>query len=190
MKLIKFYIIVLSAVFIFLACGKKNETATAEQNTKSQISEANSKPANVRDENGWYNNWDAGMEAAKIEKKPVLVDFYADWCEWCHEMDEKTFSTPEIKKIFASGWITIRLDTEDDKTEGILNGEKIVYKQIAGKFGITVLPSYLFIDKEGKPVTIILGYRPKEPFSIILDYFQNELYKKEINLNEYIESKS
>jgi len=190
MKRTKFFMIILTACLFFLACSKNNETATAEQNSPAQVSRVEVKPAVVRDKNNWYHNWDAGMEAARKEKKPVIVDFYADWCKWCHVMDEKTFSDSEIKKIFASNWITIRLDTQDTETTGTFKGKTLVYQQIAGGFGVTGLPSYLFIDKEGEPVTIIPGYIPKEQFSIILDYFKNELYKKDVNLQEYIKSKS
>jgi len=190
MKYTKFFIMVLVANFLLLACSKSNETATAEQNTESQISGAKVKTASIRDEKGWYNDWDAGMEAARKEKKPVLVDFYADWCKWCHVMDEETFSDPEIKKIFASDWITIRIDTEDTETIGTFKSETLTFRQMSGSFGVTGLPSYLFIDTKGEPVTIIPGYIPKEKFSIILDYFKNELYKKDVNLQEYIKSKS
>ena len=178
------------ANFLLLACSKSNETATAEQNSPAQISEAVAKSSVVRDKNGWYHNWDAGIEAGRKEKKPVLVDFYADWCKWCHVMDDSTFSDPKIKKIFASDWITIRLDTQDMETMGTFKGETLTFRQMSGAFGVTGLPSYLFIDNEGEPVTIIPGYIPKEYFSIILDYFKNELYKKDVNLQEYIKSKS
>lgn len=190
MKCTKFFMIILTVGFLFLACGKSNETATAEQNTESQISGAKVKTAGIRDENGWYHDWDAGMEAARKEKKPVLVDFYADWCKWCHVMDEKTFSDPEIKKIFASDWITIRIDTQDMETTGTFKGETLTFRQMSGAFDVTGLPSYLFFDNEGEPVTIIPGYIPKEKFSIILDYFKNELYKKDVNLQEYVKLKS
>ena len=192
----KFFIIVFTACLFFLACSKNNETATAEQNSPAQIPISEKKTALIKDENNWYHDWDAGLEAARKENKPVLVDFFADWCKWCYVMDEKTFSDPEIKKKFASDWITVRLDTQDTETTGTFKGKTLVYRQIAGEFGVTGLPSYLFIDRNGEPVlvdgniAIIPGYIPKEYFSIILDYFNNELYKKGVNFQEYIKSNS
>ena len=111
-------------------------------------------------------------------------------------MDDSTFSDPKIKKKFASDWITIRLDTQDMETMGTFKGETLTFRQMSGAFGVTSLPSYLFIDRNGEPVSVdgnisrIPGYIPKEKFSIILDYFKNELYKKDVNLQEYIKSKS
>ena len=56
--------------------------------------------------------------------------------------------------------------------------------------GVRAFPSYLFIDKEGEPITVISSYFPKEKFKPILNYFKNELYKKNVKLTDYIESNS
>lgn len=37
------------------------------------------------------------IKKAKLEHKKVLIDFYADWCASCHEMDEKVFNDPNVK---------------------------------------------------------------------------------------------
>ena len=142
-----------------------------------------------RDENGWYHDWNQGIATAKNEQKPVLVDFYADWCKWCEVMDEKTFSDPGIKKLFASDWITIKIYTEDKKTKGTFKDSTMSYNQLTRAFRVSGLPSYLFIDKNGEPVTVIPGYIPKEKFSRILDYMKNELYLKKVDFQEYVESK-
>ncbi|MFW6366978.1 MAG: thioredoxin family protein, partial [Spirochaetota bacterium] len=46
-----------------------------------------------------WNDFDAGLKKSRASGKPMIVDFYADWCSWCKVMDEKTFSNPGIRKI-------------------------------------------------------------------------------------------
>lgn len=138
----------------------------------------------------WYQDWNKGIEEARKKKRPVLVDFFAEWCVWCHVMDKKTFSAPEIKTRLANDWITIRLNMDDKKRHAIINGKSISYQQLAGLLGVVGLPSYLFIDKRGQPIHLQPGYIPKEQFGPLLDYIRDELYKKHIKFSDYLKSRS
>ena len=44
----------------------------------------------------WEYDLAAGLERAKQSGKPALVDFYADWCAACKELDHYTYSNPEV----------------------------------------------------------------------------------------------
>ena len=44
---------------------------------------------------GWYSSMAAGLDAAKREQKPVLVDLWATWCKNCLVMDNTTLKDPE-----------------------------------------------------------------------------------------------
>ena len=149
------------------------------------------------------------MEAAKKENKPVYVHFTADWCKWCIKMEKETYSTEEIKKRMGNDWITIKIDTEDkeksctvyinDKEKiarGYIKGDMGYFEeknmsnqQLVGMFGGS-LPTLLFVDKEGEFVYPNKGYLPKEVFTPMLDYFRDELYAKDVKLQEYIDSKN
>lgn len=48
-------------------------------------------------------------ERARSGGKPVMLDFYADWCITCKEMERKTFSDPRIQQAL-SGWTLLRAD--------------------------------------------------------------------------------
>jgi thioredoxin:protein disulfide reductase len=38
----------------------------------------------------------AALKKAKAEKKPVMIDFWAEWCHWCFELEKKTYRDPEV----------------------------------------------------------------------------------------------
>ena len=171
-------------------CEKAAETMTGAPVSAEpliQVSSSTSEPSAKR---GWYYDWDEGIAAGRAEMKPILVDFYASWCHWCRKMDETTFSARPIKDIFASDWITIKVNTEDREKEGTFQDKTFTYRELAGAFGVQGLPSLLFIDKDGEPVTIIPGFMSEDKLRIVLEYMKNELYRQEIDLGDYIQSKS
>jgi len=185
---------------ILTSCGNSNETAKtsvgsaakaqgADEGSSVQLAQTSSNSESSGDEKGWYTNWNAGLAQAKKEGKPVIVDFYAEWCKWCKVMDEKTFSAPEIKKMFAADWVTIRIDTEDSNSKGTFKDKTMSYRELAGAFKVKGLPSFLFIAKDGEPVKVIPGYIEKDEFRLLLDYFKDEIYKK-ITFPEYKKSRS
>ena len=179
-----FFITVIAAVNFFMACGSSSDqTATAELNQAKKPAESE------KTEFTWYTDWDKGIEAAKKEKKPVIIDFYANWCHWCKVMEEKTFSADEIKKRFSEDWIAIKINSDHKEKQGTFEGKTMSYPQLVRYFKVSGFPSYLFIDKEGNPVTIVSSYIPKEQFGPMLDYIKDELYKKNIKFNDYIKSK-
>ncbi len=46
---------------------------------------------------------------ARAEGKRVMIDFYADWCLPCKELDEKTFTDPNVKDAL-KGWVLLKAD--------------------------------------------------------------------------------
>ena len=171
-------------------CEKAAETMTGEPASAEPVIQVSSNTSEPSAKRGWYHDWDEGIAAGRAEMKPILVDFYASWCHWCRKMDETTFSARPIKDIFASDWITIKVNTEDREKEGTFQDKTFTYRELAGAFGIQGLPSILFIDKDGEPVTIIPGFMSEDKLRIVLEYMKNELYRQEIDLGDYIQSKS
>lgn len=86
--------------------------------------------------------------------KPAIIDFYADWCRPCRMI------APIMEELAVEyqGQIDIyKVDTE-------------AQRELAAVFGITSLPTVLFIPKEGNP-SAQKGALPKESYKKIIDEF-------------------
>ena len=57
----------------------------------------------------WRTYSDSALETAMSERKPVLIDFTADWCAACKELEHKTFSDPNVGRA-AQRFIALRAD--------------------------------------------------------------------------------
>ncbi|MCK5682527.1 thioredoxin family protein [bacterium] len=135
----------------------------------------------------WYE-FEEGIAKAEAEKKPVVIDFYTDWCKWCKVMDEKTFSVPEVEKYLFEHYVPIRINAESQDAISY-QGKEFTYATLTRYFGVNSYPSLAYLDKNGEFLTIIPGYIEKDQFLKIITYIHKELYKQDISLDDYMGSK-
>jgi thiol:disulfide interchange protein DsbD len=81
------------------------------------------------------------LAAAKKQGKPVMLDLYADWCVACRELDEKTFSSPQIKQSL-SHYQLLRADVSANSTE---------HRALMQELAVLGLPNVLFFDNQSQP---------------------------------------
>ena len=89
----------------------------------------------------WTHSEGEAIAAALASNKPILVDFWAEWCEACKKMDKTTFLDPKIRNELAANWILLKLDLTEDNDANDAVQEKY---QLAG------LPTLALLKKDGK----------------------------------------
>ncbi|MFK5881858.1 MAG: protein-disulfide reductase DsbD [Sulfurospirillum sp.] len=96
----------------------------------------------------------------KNSKKPVMIDFYADWCISCKELDEKTFKDVQVRNKM-DRFNLIRIDVTKNDLED---------KKLLKRFNVFGPPAIIFF-KNGKELKSlkVVGYKNAEEFAPQLD---------------------
>jgi len=109
----------------------------------------------------WEPYTPAKFEEAKQMDRPIVIDFYADWCLPCHELEHFTFSNPQVIKAMGA-FSRLRVDltrSPDATTETLLESY-----QLRG------VPTILFLDSSGQEYehSRIEGFLPPKAFLKII----------------------
>lgn len=138
-----------------------------------------------------FNDFDAGMEYARQNHKPVMIDFTGYGCVNCRKMELAVWTDPQISQIMNDDYvlITLYVDEKTNLPEPIKiteNGKERTLRTIGdkwsylqrSKFGANAQPFYVLLDNEGKPLNSSYSY--DEDIAKYKDFLQTGLknYKK------------
>jgi thioredoxin-related protein len=135
-----------------------------------------------------WMEYNTGLQKAKTLKRPIFIDFYAEWCHWCRVMDRQTFSDEMVIRKVSEDYVAIRIDVESG---GMITygGKRLRPKEFAAMIGVEGLPTLVFMDRNGEMVTKIPGYIEPGIFLSMLGYIKEECYKRQITFKDYINGK-
>ena len=94
---------------------------------------------------------DHALSLAKSKKKPILVVFQQEDCEWCELLVDKVLSNPEVQKELNKRFIVTFVDMNEN------------YK-LADEYKILGTPTEVFLDYEGNEIDRIQGYEREDKF--------------------------
>ena len=97
---------------------------------------------------------------AQARGRPVLLDFYADWCVSCKEMDHFTFSDQRVRARLDE-FVLLQVDVTHNTAED---------KALLQRFNLFGPPGYIFFAPSGEERTSlrVTGFKPADEFLSIL----------------------
>ena len=97
-------------------------------------------------------------------KRGAIIDFYADWCIPCKELDASTFSNSKVIAE-ADNFITLKADMTKSLSPEV--------DSLRNKYNIVGVPTVLILNNKGTEVKRITGFVPAEEFLKILSMVKN-----------------
>ncbi|MBY4671759.1 protein-disulfide reductase DsbD [Burkholderia multivorans] len=95
----------------------------------------------------------------KSSAQPVMLDFYADWCVSCKEMEHLTFADARVQARLAQLHL-VRADVTANNADD---------QALLKRFGLFGPPGIIFFDRNGKEIARVVGYQAAETFLRSLD---------------------
>jgi thioredoxin:protein disulfide reductase len=107
----------------------------------------------------WVHGEDEGLRIARAQHRPALIDFYADWCLPCKELESRTFSRADVTRALGRfTLVKVNCTTDDDPAVAAA-------KQ---RWGAATLPTLVLLDADGKVARRIDHFVPPEEFLKLL----------------------
>ena len=98
------------------------------------------------------DSWSEVVGRAQAADRPILIDFYADWCRPCKQLDRQVYSDSVVAAKLAD-LVTYKVDV--DMPDGIVLGQQ---------FHVYTLPTIILCRPDGEEIDRFRGYRPPAKF--------------------------
>jgi thiol:disulfide interchange protein len=129
----------------------------------------------------WIPGIDEGKTIAKKENKPVMIDTYADWCIACKELEEYTFSHPEVAKVLED-YVLVKVDFTKNTAEN---------EKLRSELKVIGMPTVIFLDPAGNETRRFFGFYNKDKFLAFLGSQKTGWFDRLVELlNQELEKKS
>ncbi len=108
----------------------------------------------------WLATEEAGLAAsASAGGKPLMIDFTAEWCAACHEMEKLTYTQPGVVAA-SEGFVTVMIDCTDKADPVVAAVQK--------KYGVMGLPTVVFVGPDGSILERTVGFVAAPDFEAVM----------------------
>jgi thiol:disulfide interchange protein DsbD len=88
----------------------------------------------------WLHDEPAAIALARAEGRPLLIDFWAEWCVACKELDKFVWSDPRVQAR-AARFVALKLDG---------TGDSPAFQALVAKYAVAGMPTVVFVDTQGR----------------------------------------
>ena len=143
-------------------------------------------------------NWMTLEEASrKYEQtpRPIVIDFYTDWCGWCKHMDKTTYADPVVASFLNNNFYPVKINAESADTlyyngktyPPVASGSRFVSSLAAEMLGGKLsYPSTVFLHEKEDIRLVVPGYLEVLQMQSFLVFFMESVYKS-TSINDFTE---
>jgi len=103
-----------------------------------------------------WQDWEReAFESAAAERRLILVTVVADWCHWCHVMDEKTYTNAAIRTLLGRHFVAVRVEAD-------------ARPDLAERYSQWGWPALAVLTPDARPVLELRGYQEADEFAELL----------------------
>jgi uncharacterized protein YyaL (SSP411 family) len=150
-------------IMIFISC---NDNDPKSVNIDSELNE------NLNEIN-WEEFGKPLFEKAKAENKFVILDLKANWCHWCHVMDDSTYANQKVIQKLSGSFLMTKADQDSNP-------------ELASRYKKYGWPATIIFGPNGEELIKRAGYIKPQEFIQILNDVENGIYDNEKKTKTYL----
>jgi len=137
------WIIILAIAVVIAISYSRNRPAPSET--------TDPRAAHAHKDIPWNHDYQAALEQAQKDNKPLLLAFHASWCGPCRQMKSQTYPDPAVAHVIEA-FVPVMIDTDQQAA-------------LAEKFAIRGIPAYIIINPDGSEITRFEGFHNPSNFA-------------------------
>jgi thiol-disulfide isomerase/thioredoxin len=95
----------------------------------------------------WERSLSEAFQKARTAHKPVMLDFFAEWCALCHRLDQTTYTDVEVLRL-SQDFVAVKIDAS--------GGEKS--REVITRYEVSAVPTLAFVSPSGR-LLLKVGYQ-------------------------------
>lgn len=108
----------------------------------------------------YVTDFDKAKELAGAGNKPIVVDFYTDWCTWCKKFEKEVMTDPKAIEFLDNQVVFAKINAEVDTN-------------VSQAYKIMGYPTFLLTDAQGVEIDRIAGFLPADDFIKTVNDYRN-----------------
>jgi thiol:disulfide interchange protein DsbD len=155
LKAVAVLLVIIGSILLFYAVTVQCQKTVPITETKSVVLQ--------HEGIAWIFSESEALQQVRVSGKSILMDFFAEWCTACRELDEKTWPDESVQKL-AAGFVPLKLD---------MTKKNEATSKIQKKYNILGMPTVILMSAEGKEFGRFAGFKPpKEVAEFLRKYVQ------------------
>ncbi len=162
--------LLVTAIALFSCSSEESQQEAEGEAPTQEISEAEF-------DQDWYDLEEAQQLASENDRW-VQVYVHVNWCHFCMQMEDETFTDEGVKGNLDSWYYPVSLNAES-QDEVRFNGNTYTEEELARNWGVNSYPGMVFIDPEGEIFAQESGYVEARTYRQILEYIGTHAYEEQ-----------